>query len=39
MDMWFYSLEQIGLWELIIEEMSFIATNLSMKQTKVVKKE
>lgn len=39
MDMWFYSLEQIGLWELIIEEMSFIATNLSMKQAKVVKKE
>ena len=38
MDMWFYSLDQIGLWEQIIDEMSFIATNLSMKQANVVNK-
>lgn len=36
-DMWFYALEQTGLWEQIIAEMSFIATNLSgPKKAKVV---
>ena len=39
LDMWFFAIEQIGLWEQIINEMSFIATNLSVPKAKVVKKE
>jgi hypothetical protein len=39
LDMWFYAIEQIGLWEQIINEMSFIATNLSGPKAKIVKKE
>ena len=29
LDMWFFAVEQVGLWDNIIAEMSFIATNLS----------
>ena len=36
LDMWFFSMEQIGLWDQIITEMSFIATNLPGQKTKVV---
>ena len=39
LDMWFFAIEQIGLWEQIINEMSFIATNLSGPKAKIVKKE
>lgn len=39
LDMWFYAIEQIGLWEQIINEMSFIATNLSGPKAKLVKEE
>lgn len=39
LDMWFYAIEQIGLWEQIINEMSFIATNLSGPKARIVKKE
>ena len=35
-DMWFFAMEQIGLWDQIITEMSFIATNLSGQKAKVV---
>ena len=37
MDMWFFAIEQIGLWEQIINEMSFIATNLSVPKAKIIK--
>lgn len=36
MDMWFFAVEQVGLWDNIIAEMSFIATNLSGPKAKVV---
>lgn len=36
-DMWFYALEQVGLWEEIIAEIADIAKQDQMKQT--VKKE
>ena len=36
MDMWFFAVEQVGLWDQIITEMSFIATNLSGPKAKVV---
>ena len=39
LDMWFFAIEQIGLWEQIINEMSFIATNLSGPKANIVKKE
>ena len=39
LDMWFFAIEQIGLWEQIINEMSFIATNLSGPKAKIVKEE
>jgi hypothetical protein len=39
LDMWFFAIEQIGIWERIINEMSFIATNLSVPKKKIVKKE
>jgi len=39
LDMWFYAIEQIGLWEQIINEMSFIATNLSGPKAKIVSEE
>ena len=35
-DMWFFAMEQIGLWDQIITEMSFIATNLSGQKAKVI---
>lgn len=35
-DMWFFAMEQIGLWDQIITEMSFIATSLSGQKAKVV---
>ena len=34
--MWFYAMEHIGLWDQIIAEMSFIATNLSGQKAKVI---
>ena len=39
LDMWFFAIEQIGLWEQIINEMSFIATNLSGPKAKIIKEE
>ena len=36
-DMWFYALEQVGIWEEIIAEIADIAQQDQMKQT--VKKE
>jgi len=36
LDMWFYAMEHIGLWDQIIAEMSFIATNFSGQKAKVV---
>lgn len=40
LDMWFYALDQEGLWEELIAEMSNIAQMQQMQQTKkIVKKE
>ncbi len=39
LDMWFYAIEQIGLWEQITNEMSFIATNLSGPKAKIIEEE
>ena len=39
LDLWFFAIEQIGLWEQIINEMSFIATNLSGPKAKIIKEE
>ncbi len=36
LDMWFFAMENIGLWDQIIAEMSFIATNLSGQKAKVI---
>jgi hypothetical protein len=36
LDMWFFAMEHIGLWDQIIAEMSFIASNLSGQKAKVV---
>ena len=36
LDMWFYAMEHIGIWDQIIAEMSFIASNLSGQKAKVV---
>ena len=36
LDMWFYAMEHIGVWDQIIAEMSFIATNLSGQKAKVI---
>jgi hypothetical protein len=38
LDMWFYALDQVGLWEEIIKEMSFIA-QMSQGSTKKIKVE
>ena len=39
LDMWFYALDQEGLWEEMIKEMSFIAQMQQPKQKKVVEEE
>jgi hypothetical protein len=39
LDMWYYALDQEGLWEEILEEMSSIATALNLGQKKVEVKE
>jgi hypothetical protein len=36
LDMWFFAMENIGIWDQIITEMSFIATNLSGQKAKVI---
>jgi hypothetical protein len=35
LDMWFYALEQQGLWDEIIAEMSDIAQSQNLKQVKM----
>jgi len=36
LDMWFFAMENIGLWDQILAEMSFIATNLSGPKAKII---
>ncbi len=36
LDMWFYALDQEGLWEEVIAEMSNIATMQQLKQGKLI---
>lgn len=37
MDMWFYALDQVGLWEEILAELSTIAQMQQMNEAKMVK--
>jgi hypothetical protein len=39
LDMWYYALDQVSLWEESIAEMSNIAQIASMKKGQIIKKE
>jgi hypothetical protein len=38
-DMWFFAVEQVAIWEELIAQMSNIATMDQLKQGQVIKKE